>query len=69
MTEPIIIHCLCQRETWHRILAVILPDGRLEMKNDGKSSVVSGGRVELSCSRCGFDRQITLDKEAPRVLA
>ena len=69
MNKPTIIHCLCQRGTWHRVIGIILPDGRLEMRNDGKSSVVSGGRVELSCERCGFDRQIVLDKQAPRVLA
>ena len=69
MNEPTIIHCLCQRGTWHRILAVILPDGRLEIRNDGKSSVVSGGRVELSCQRCGFERELALDNSEIAIVA
>lgn len=69
MSEGTIIHCRCQRRTWYRILAVLLPDGRLEMRQDGKSTIFTGGSVTLACRRCGFSEEIALDKQAERVVA
>lgn len=56
-----IIHCRCHKGTFFRVLGVLLEDGRLEMRQDGKSSTVSGGTVDLRCKRCGFQREIALD--------
>lgn len=59
-----IVHCRCHKGSFFRVLGVLLEDGRLEMKNDGKSSTVSGGTVDLRCTRCGFEREIRLDMQA-----
>ena len=59
--EALVIRCHCQHGAWGRVVAVLLLDGRLEMRQDGKSSTVSGGRVLLSCRRCGFETEIALD--------
>lgn len=32
------------------------------MRENGKESVVTGGRVNLGCAKCGFEREIVLDK-------
>ena len=69
-----IIHCQCRGEsrnggTWYRNLAVLLPDGRLEIRNIGKSTLVSGGLVKLACDRCGFEEELALDTLAAVALA
>ncbi len=68
VSDATIIHCLCHRGAFDRVLAVLLPDGRLEMRKDGKSSTVSGGTVDLACKRCGFEREMVLDSEAVSVV-
>ncbi len=71
MSDAEVIHCYCKRlrkkAPWHhqhpqfsRVLAVLLPDGRLELRQDGKSGIVAGGTVALACSKCGFEREISL---------
>ncbi len=59
-----VIHCRCQKGSFSRVLGVLLDNGKLEMRQDGKSSVVSGGMVDLSCRRCGFQRELSLDSTA-----
>lgn len=45
------------------MLAVLLWDGRLEIRQEGKTSIVSGGHVLLSCNRCGFETEVALDSK------
>ena len=56
-----VIHCRCQKGSFSRVLGVLLDDGSLEMRGDGKSSTVSWGVVDLRCDRCGFKRELVLD--------
>ncbi len=59
-----VIHCRCQKGSFSRVLGVLLEDGSFEMRGDGKSSIVSWGVVDLSCKRCGYQRELVLDSEA-----
>lgn len=62
-----IIHCYCRRGAvgqFQRVLAVLLEDGRLQIQEAGKTSIVSGGTVDMNCKRCGFEREIALDSLA-----
>ena len=61
-----VIRCRCEH---HNIVGVLLADGRLEVRKDGKSTVVSGGYVVLSCLRCQFELRPPLDKNPGLVLA
>lgn len=56
-----VIHCRCRKGAFSRVMGVLLPDGRLEMRESGKSSIQAGGTVQLSCSKCGFERELSLD--------
>ena len=61
MSDAEIIRCNCYNRRGTCVIAVLLPDGRLEMRRAGKSSIVSGGVVDLNCDRCGFKRELVLD--------
>jgi len=56
-----VIRCRCEH---HNIVGVLLPDGRLEVRKDGKSTIVSGGDVVLACLHCRFEMKPALDKIA-----
>ena len=55
MNEGRVIRCRCEH---HNIVGVVLPDGRLEVRKDGKSTIVSGGDVVLACLRCRFELRL-----------
>ncbi len=56
-----VIHCYCVRGTFSRVVAVLLDDGQLQMKESGKSVLFVGGIADLSCTKCGFERKLVLD--------
>lgn len=61
MSQNTVLRCHCEH---HNILGVLLGDGRLEVRKDGKSTIVSGGDVVLRCLRCGEERKPLIDVEA-----
>jgi len=61
-----LLHCLCESNGRRHVLAVLLADGRLEMRGHGKARTVVGAE-QVRCEKCGFG--VALDKMPMSVLA